>query len=327
MDTPVHFTRACPNKYTETRTMNVQQSATLLPALEGSTSTAAPLGSVKTRQASLGKSYDPFNGDQYLNLFKTLATDSPAESAAKAKAKAQEANAHLAALGHLHNEDEASVLAALPKMPVSAVELAQRAIQRTANLKLSEPCLPNPEEFLGTYAVAPGTGYAVTSFGIEPQDVVSASEVTPNIDVGKSGELSNAGVQTYLTLRKCNVTFRKGLIGFILKHIPGKVVYILTVSKNGIVRFHLPRGRNIFTKLVFAYADSEPGRFTWFKNLRHAIKYGCYCIGLFFRGKTPGSTENDGTQPVIMRFNRWAESVAPYWAAVNSTKSGGTTAS
>jgi len=293
----------------------------------GSSSTTAPRGSSKISQSITGKSHDPFNGDQNLSLFKTLATESPAEAAAKAKAKDKEANAHLAALGHLHNEDEANVLAALPKMPVSAVELAERAIQRTTNLKLSEPCLPNPEEFLGTYQVAPGTGYAVTSFGIEPQDVVSASEVIPDIDKGKSGEPSNAGVETYLTLRKCNVTFRPGLLGFILKHIPGKVVYILTVSTNGIVRFHLPRGRSIFTKLLFAYADSEPGRFTWFKNMRHAIKYGCYCFGLFFRGQAPGSTEKDGTRPVIMRFNRWAESVAPYWAAVNSTKTSGTSAS
>jgi hypothetical protein len=290
----------------------------------GSSLTSGPQGSSKTSQILPGKKTAPFNGDQYLSLFKTLAIESPAEAKAKAdantKAKSKEANAHLASLGHLHNEDEPGVLAALPKMPISATELAERAIQRTANLKLSEPCLPNPEEFIGTYEVAPGTGYVVTSFGIEPQDVVNASEVVPDIDKGKSGEPSNAGVQTYLTLRKSNVIFRPGLLGFILKHLPGEVVYILTVSTNGIVRFHLPRGRSIFTKLLFAYADSEPGRFTWFKNMRHAIKYGCYCVGLFFRGKAPGGTEKDATQPVIMRFNRWAESVAPYWAAVNSTK-------
>ena len=103
-----------------------------------------------------------------------------------------------------------------------------------------------------------------------------------------------------------------------MKSLPGDLVYILTVSNNGLVRFHLPPDRGIFAKLLFSYADSEKGAFSWLKNLWHAIRYGCYCFGLFFKGQPKDNTDSTKTQPVLMRYNRWAQGVAPYWAAVNT---------
>ncbi len=225
-------------------------------------------------------------------------------------------------LDHIHDENEDEILEAVKNMPVSAVSLAERAISTSTNLELSEPCLPTMGEFAGTYRVAPGSGYVVNAFTIEPQDVVSASGAGPEFDAVQAQvdaqDPHNSGVAAYLTIRKSNVDFKPGILGTILRNLPGDVVYILTVSNNGIVRFHLPPERSIFTKMLFAYVDSEPGFFSWAKNLWHAIKHGCYCFGLFFRGQPADSVEKTGGAPVLMRYNRWADGITPYWAAVNA---------
>jgi hypothetical protein len=152
---------------------------------------------------------------------------------------------------------------------------------------------------------------------------VLASKATSEFDAVKAQvdaqDPNNAGIAAYLTIRKSNVTFQDGILGSIMRRLPGDVVYILTVSNNGLVRFHLPPDRGIFSKLLFSFADSEPGAFSWMKNLWHAVRYGCYCFGLFFQGQPKDTTDGAKTQPVLMRYNRWAEGVGPYWAAVNST--------
>ena len=232
------------------------------------------------------------------------------------------ASSDLPALAHVHTDNDDEILSAVANMPVSATTLAERAIATSNNLELSEPCLPTLAEFPGTYQVAEGGGYAGNSFTIEPQDVISGSQTPAHLDEVRSqaeaDDHDDSGVAAYLTLRKENVTFKSGLLGFILNHIPGDVVYILTVSKKGVVRFHLPPDRSILTKLLFSFADSEPGFFSWFKNLGHLMKHGCYCFGLFFRGQPTGSTEDTNARPVLMRYNRWDGGVAPYWAAVSS---------
>ena len=278
-----------------------------------------PTGYSKPAQPS--KKNAPFNGDEYLNLFKTLAVDSPAsliESEKKATA------IYLSGLAHIHEEDEGEVLKALASMPVSPVELARRALGDSSNIQVSEPCLPALESFHGEYQVAPGSGYVSTSYKIEPQDVISASETTPYLEKVRSQvESEGSGesrVATYLVLKKKNVTFKKNFLGYFFKWLPGKVFYVFSISTNGVVRFHLPPERWMLTKLVFLIADSERGTFSWLKNLWHAIKHGCYCIGLCLSAKPEDGAENTSERPVIMRFNRWNADVAPYWAAVRTER-------
>ena len=110
----------------------------------------------------------------------------------------------------------------------------------------------------------------------------------------------------HIIARKENVKFKCSPLGLIFRCLPGEVMYILTVSENGIVRFHLSPERWTLSRFLFLLADSEPGCCTWYKNLKHARKEGCFCLGVFYKS-TSG--------PLLMRFNRWAGELAPFWAA------------
>ena len=288
-------------------------------------STLSPVVQSAPQSAEPGKSYDPFNGDRYLSLYKTLAVDTPAQKAHKA------ASPDFSAIAHIHMDDEGKMLKGIARMPVPAEELAKRALEGTFDIELSEPCLPAISEFPGTYEVPPENGYVVTSFRLDPEDVVPG--VDANSELGKLGaqaarEGSDDGeIAAYLMVRKSKTVFKNNFLGFIFKRLPGDVLYILTVSTNGLVRFHLPKERSIFSKLLFSFADSEPRRFSWFKNLHHAIRYGCYCFGLFFRGKAKDSSDENGGRPVLMRYNRWAKEVSPFWVGVNSAEKAGASVS
>eukprot|EP00929_Paragymnodinium_shiwhaense_P039987 TRINITY_DN20919_c0_g1_i2.p1 TRINITY_DN20919_c0_g1~~TRINITY_DN20919_c0_g1_i2.p1 ORF type:complete len:283 (-),score=80.07 TRINITY_DN20919_c0_g1_i2:608-1456(-) len=44
------------------------------------------------------------------------------------------------------------------------------------------------------------------------------------------------------------------------------------------------------------------------------FKHGCFCLGMFWM--TQASEESGPSRPVLMRYNRWAEDLSPYWAAI-----------
>merc|ERR1719443_2885761 len=119
----------------------------------------------------------------------------------------------------------------------------------------------------------------------------------------------------HLLIRKTMAEFCFSSLAWLIKWLAGTVVYTLTVSENGILRFHLPPETGTFAKIFFAYADSE-SFLGFFKNLKHAISHGCFCLGCFYKEKPASPDPSSPPRLVLMRFNRWKEDLVPYWAGV-----------
>eukprot|EP00976_Prorocentrum_cordatum_P042846 868873-Prorocentrum_minimum.AAC.2 len=88
-------------------------------------------------------------------------------------------------------------------------------------------------------------------------------------------------------------------------------VYTITVSRNGLARFHIPNPSTM-KKITFLRADSE-NCLAVLKNFAHAMLNGCFCFGIFYRNVKTG-------QIILMRWNRWNGNVSPYWCAVQEPK-------
>jgi len=186
---------------------------------------------------------------------------------------------------------------------------------------------PTREELIGTFHVNPESGYAVKSFTITLKDVFTADEVDEYLtDEIKAppGHCLGGAVKLYALLRKENVVFNRGCYPGIMKCILPRIVYILTISVEGIVRFHVIPTMWTFTKLMLVLGDSRRCN-TCCPNLKHAMKNGCFCLGLMFevikKSKELEEGEKKETKKTmaLVRYNRWAGDMSDldtYWAAV-----------
>ena len=77
--------------------------------------------------------------------------------------------------------------------------------------------------------------------------------------------------------------------------------YKFVLHKNGIIKF-VPIGDSIKHKLALARLDSQ-GWFDLFKNIKHANKYSCFCLGIL--------TEKGE----IKRYNRWNTDLEYFYTA------------
>eukprot|EP00929_Paragymnodinium_shiwhaense_P106814 TRINITY_DN72557_c0_g1_i1.p1 TRINITY_DN72557_c0_g1~~TRINITY_DN72557_c0_g1_i1.p1 ORF type:complete len:314 (+),score=54.86 TRINITY_DN72557_c0_g1_i1:71-1012(+) len=190
---------------------------------------------------------------------------------------------------------------------------------------------PTKEEVVGNYVVSggrswchkgAGSKYPMKSFEIFPENIIMYDEMPKHYEQqGKTQPaphtLGEGEVFMIIKLMKRNVRFKNTLLGWLSWMLASEVVYTFTISENGILRFHLSPGLWTLTKLFAAFCDSERW---WYlpSNIKHAAKHGCYCLGIFWM--TKASKRNGPARPVLMRYNRWAEDLGPYWAAVNQSK-------
>lgn len=228
---------------------------------------------------------------------------------------------------HLHDEDEDTMKQAF--CAKGCLPFDQTAWE--AGLAMLSPDVdgsgrpPTSKEVLGDYVVSGfptccdrhgGSKYPVAGFKITDEDVVTADDenvvLRRTLGCAAAHALGEGRIVMHVLLRKKNVSFKPSCLGFILKMMPGEVVYTLTISENGITRFHLPPERGMLAKLLYGYCDSETG-LGFFSNIKHALTNGCFCLGMFYASET---ARGEGARPVLMRFNRWAGDLAPYWAAV-----------
>jgi len=176
------------------------------------------------------------------------------------------------------------------------------------------------DNLLGTYTTLSngccGPSYCVESFNISRSDVKFAGDVKEHLvsccNMPAQHHLGDEVVLHMVILKK-NAVFNKGFTAWLIKKVAGDVVYVFTVSKNGIVRFHIPQESGMFVKICYAWADSE-STIGFFKNIRHAMTNGCFCLGVFYAPQNA----NAAAKSVLMRFNRWKTDVVPYWAGVCS---------
>jgi len=99
---------------------------------------------------------------------------------------------------------------------------------------------------------------------------------------------------------------------------PKEIIYIFTVSSNGIMRFH-PYG-SLSRKLWHGYGDSETVA-AFAENIAHAGTYGCFCFGVIYKEKENYEDKvtgehRAGGRTIVMRYNRWATDNAPIYAMV-----------
>jgi len=199
---------------------------------------------------------------------------------------------------------------------------------------LCSPASPGPGDihgWPGTYLVCESTlccqketSYPVASFSIRPEDIttdVSKCHHRAQCEQCQEHACGSGAIRMMFPIRKCNTRFKKTCLGCLFGCLPGKVVYNLTVSENGIVRFHISPERSTLTRLLFAYGDSESC--CWccggsacgcYKNVLHALENGCFCLGLFFIEKLASEQK---PRLVLMRYNRWAGDICPYWAGIH----------
>jgi len=222
----------------------------------------------------------------------------------------------------LHEHDEGDMEGAINEKGASPMTVAKRL----AGMELQGPSGPTAEEACGIYSVRDQEGccfksYCVRGFTVDPEDIVPAGEMKEHLTTccGAPAHTLGAKVAMHILLRKSKVKFANSLTARLIARVAGDVVYVFTVSENGVVRFHLPPETGMFTKLCFAYADSESvGGF--FKNIKHAATNGCFCLGVYYKEKLPPQAASGSQRIVLMRFNRWKENLAPYWAGVCSKK-------
>lgn len=225
----------------------------------------------------------------------------------------------------VHLADETEMLAAME----NAGEAPLHAAARASGLALSQVRCPTIEEARGAYEIQQVVansclfccGYAASRMHFDPADIIPANEVAAHqaghVAEGVAQDAvpahalgANADIAYYMILRKKNVRWRTNIAALISRAIAGPVLYVFTVSTNGVVRFHVPPevSKSLIKRLAYAYVDSEPGCCSTIRNISHALANGCYCIGVFFTATESGA-------PTLMRFNRWTADFAPYWAA------------
>mmetsp|Transcript_66365 Transcript_66365/g.154216 ORF Transcript_66365/g.154216 Transcript_66365/m.154216 type:complete len:271 (+) Transcript_66365:75-887(+) len=226
---------------------------------------------------------------------------------------------HLHGYMDLHEQDEGDMEGAFNEAGTSPLTSAKRLVQ----MELEGPLGPSVEEAIGNYEVRCSDGccakqYCVLGFNVEEGDIVPASEMKEHLTgcCGAPAHALGSKVKMHILLKKKKVRFARTMLAKLIKRIAGDVVYVFTVSENGIVRFHLPPETGTLTKLAFAYADSE-SFCGFFSNIKHAMTNGCFCLGVFYKEK---QGETAGTEPrlVLMRFNRWKKNLAPFWAGICS---------
>ena len=81
--------------------------------------------------------------------------------------------------------------------------------------------------------------------------------------------------------------------------------YKFILHKNKIIKF-VPIGESLFHKLGLARLDSK-GWYDTFKNIKHANKYSCFCLGILCK---------DGN---IKRYNRWNTDLDYFYTATKQT--------
>lgn len=227
---------------------------------------------------------------------------------------------HLHGYLDLHEHDEGDMEGAINEQGASPLTVAKRL----ARIELEGPCGPSAAEACGTYRVQCQEGcfakqYCVQAFTVDPEDIVPAGEMKDHLTTccGAPAHALGAKVAMHVLLRKSKVKFASSLTAKLIARVAGDVVYVFTVSENGIVRFHLPPETGMFTKLCFAYADSESVS-GFFKNLKHAVTNGCFCLGVYYKERPAAGAEGADRRFVLMRFNRWKQNLSPYWAGVCS---------
>mmetsp|Transcript_5161 Transcript_5161/g.9825 ORF Transcript_5161/g.9825 Transcript_5161/m.9825 type:complete len:304 (+) Transcript_5161:120-1031(+) len=225
--------------------------------------------------------------------------------------------------GDIHNTDEDEMRSSLKARKVNPKTEGEKMVG--AELRQHAP---TREELIGTFHVNPESGYAVKSFTITLKDVFTASEVDEYLtDEIKAppGHCLGGAVKLYALLRKENVVFNRGCYPGIMKCILPRIVYILTVSVEGIVRFHVIPTMWTFTKLMLVLGDSRRCG-TCCSNLSHAMKNGCFCLGVMFEvvkksaeQVEEGEKKESKKTMALVRYNRWAGDMSDldiYWAAV-----------
>jgi len=221
----------------------------------------------------------------------------------------------------IHEHDQADMEGKLEGSEPSPLEQACGM----SRLNLAGPFSPTQDDVLGEYLVSSigccGPSYPVKGFTVDDQDVIPAGEMKEHLVSCCSAPahaLGDGKVVMNIILRKSKVTFQRGCLSRLVRRVAGDVVYILTVSENGIARFHLPPETGTFAKLCFAYADSE-SVLGFFKNIKHALTHGCFCLGVYYKEKD-GEPGVPKPRTVLMRYNRWKADLKPYWAGVCSRK-------
>jgi len=214
----------------------------------------------------------------------------------------------------LHEHDEADMEGKFKETAPSPLEEACKL----CGFDLTEAISPTLEDVLGEYVVNSvgccGPSYCVKGWTVDEDDVVPAGEMKDHLVSCCSAPahaLGDGKVVMHLLLRKSKCVFQRSLLAALISLIAGDVVYVFTISENGIVRFHLSPETGTFVKICFAYADSE-SVIGFFKNIKHAVTNGCFCLGVYYKEK------GGQNRTVLMRYNRWKADLAPYWAAVVS---------
>lgn len=222
----------------------------------------------------------------------------------------------------LHEHDETDMECAFENEGPTPLEKASCM----AGMELEGPWDPSKTDVTGVYNVnsigcCGGPAYCVQSFTIDAGDVIPAGDMKDHYVTccgAPAHALSNGKVAMHIMLRKNKTVFRKTPLGYLMKRIAGDVVYVFTVAESGIVRFHLPPETGTLTKICFAYADSETVC-GFFKNIKHAMTNGCFCLGMYYKEKAAEAAGPPKT--VLMRFNRWKTDLTPYWAGIVKPKS------
>mmetsp|Transcript_5618 Transcript_5618/g.11128 ORF Transcript_5618/g.11128 Transcript_5618/m.11128 type:complete len:107 (-) Transcript_5618:1142-1462(-) len=92
-----------------------------------------------------------------------------------------------------------------------------------------------------------------------------------------------------------------------MKCLLPEIVYVMTISEEGIVRFHA-QPRDPIRLLLLARAESR-NCFNWFKNMFHFFRKECFCLGVFYEVLSKETESNDSGKGILAaaRFNRWAD--------------------
>jgi len=205
--------------------------------------------------------------------------------------------------GQIHSDHECEHMLAVTNAGAAATQRASEL----ASLKLTGPKTPAIEAAWGVYSIK-SKSYAAAFMKFEARDIIPRDEIDAYLE-GRAADGSLAiaksrrarkgtetrttvqqlaqhaqgeGIAYYMVLRRENTGFKKTCFGRWLQKRVAPVVYTLTVSHNGVVRFHLPNTTPVLVKLAALYNDSERGCCTAIRNLRHALKHGCFCMGLFY---------------------------------------------
>lgn len=241
----------------------------------------------------------------------------------------------------VHEHDEGDMLRTFDAIG----ELAQKLAAETAGYALEkERYVPSMEEVCQNYPILQegccgGPSYVAKSVRITSEDVIHGDHMEEHLATccgAPAHHMADGKVIYHILFRKKNTEFHNTCCANFISWIAHDTVYIMTVSENGIARFHLPPELGTMSKLCFAYADSE-SLCGFFSNIGHAISNGCFCLGVWYKlapqpcpplkspdevpESSPGAAEGESpkqeeTVPVLVRFNRWNADLTPYWAMV-----------